>query len=737
MRDKIFICYRREDTAAFAALLRERLVDSFGDHRVFVDIDSISPGIDFVESINEAIAASAVVLVLIGRRWTPERLQDPRDFVRIEIETALKQGARIVPLLFEDVNMPRPEELPPELASLTRRQAVEIGTSRLNIEIRTFVEDVERIFKPDVQKREPPRPTTPPPMPAAEPRPTPPPLPRITPPQSFLPPSGSPQKRSDRPASGMGWALLAGAGLLGLVVIAVVITLVWRQLKALDRSTVERPFVSGSGGEAAPKANRIGINYRSRAFSEKYLREKGLPDLGIGLEVTKVFPGSPAEQSGVTKGDIIRKANGRILRSNSFLDEEIDKLQVGEKLMLEVWRGSRAMDVTVPVENALKLYEPSCSAGVAEGCLALAAYYLDEGKNPAKATDLFRQLCESGSAEGCSELGFLLEQGEALPKDLGQAAALYQKSCSSGNGYGCYLAAILHENGEGVEKDPARAAALYERACSLAERSGCSNLGRLYENGSGVLKDESRAVLLYGQACDEGDSAGCNDLGRLTYLGRGVPKDVNQAVAHYKVACNAGNQIACVNLGAMYEVVPEVEQDLQRAATLYEQACGADVGIGCTYLARLYESGKGKDKDLVRALELFQKGCDLNYWEACNSAGYLHAYANAKDSRVPKDVPKAMRLFQHACEKGIFLACNNLGVHYQFGDGTEKDAARGAALYQQACEGGASIGCRNLGSLYEEGLGVTRDLQKASELYRQACTKGDSEACSRLEKIAT
>jgi TPR repeat protein len=715
MRDKIFICYRRDDTAAFAALLRERLVDSFGAHRVFVDIDSIGPGIDFVDSITEAMVASALVLVLIGKRWHPERLQDPGDFVRIEIQAALDQKARIVPLLFEDVNMPRPEELPPSLALLTRRHAVEIGTSRLNVEIRTFVEEVEAIFQPKDQRSAASQPIIPPPAPVA-PRPVePPPLPL-----PLLRPDPAPPRKKTGPHSyrKLNWLSLAAVlVLLGVVAIAMIPS--WRKPKP-------------SGGETPAKANRIGITYKARAFSGKYLRERGLPELGFGLEVTGIFPGGPAERTGLVKGDIIRKANGRLLRVASVLDEEIAKLQAGETVMFEVWRGANAMDIAVPVENGFELYQRSCSDGVAMGCLSLGFYYLNEGKDSAQAAALFRQACESGTAEGCRELGFLYRTGEGVPKDLKRAASLYGESCSKGFGNGCYVAGLLFENGEGVEQDPARAANLYDRACSLKERWGCTNLGRLHEIGLGVPQDLPRAALLYEQACDAGDADACNRLGVLHYLGKGVSKDVSRASAYYNVACNGGDQHGCVNLGSIFQTAPEGEQDLARASALYEQACNAGVGRGCQFLGVLYQHGSGKEKDLKRSLELFQKGCDLDDLEACNSAGYVYSF----EVDFQTDRAKAIPLFQRACEGSFFLACNNLGVNYQHGNGPEKDEARAAALYKKACEGDAPIGCRNLGSLYEKGLGVPMNPPKAVELYQQACSKGDSPACDRLPKPA-
>lgn len=143
VKDKIFICYRRGDTAGFAYTIHERLARKFGEERLFMDVDSIAPGADFIEAIEKAIPDSAVVLALIGQRWNPERLRNPQDFVRLELLTALKHGTRIIPVLLEDMEMPGGSELPMELTFLARRNAVKI---RYNSDINRLVDSLDRIL---------------------------------------------------------------------------------------------------------------------------------------------------------------------------------------------------------------------------------------------------------------------------------------------------------------------------------------------------------------------------------------------------------------------------------------------------------------------------------------------------------------------------------------------------------------------------------------------------------------
>jgi hypothetical protein len=134
---RIFISYRREETAYPAGWLFDRLAEHFGAGQIFKDVDSIELGDDFVEMITRAVGSCDVLLALIGDRWLTvidkqgrRRLDDPNDFVRLEIEAALKRNVRIIPILVEGATMPYADELPAALAGLARRQALELSPSR-------------------------------------------------------------------------------------------------------------------------------------------------------------------------------------------------------------------------------------------------------------------------------------------------------------------------------------------------------------------------------------------------------------------------------------------------------------------------------------------------------------------------------------------------------------------------------------------------------------------------------
>jgi len=131
---RIFISYRRDDSAFPAGWLYDRLCAHLGSEQVFKDVDSIDPGDDFFRVVEDAVGSCQVLLALIGDRWldiTDEtghrRLDKPDDFVRLEIEAALRRDVRVVPVLVGRAPMPRSEQLPDSLRGLIRRQAIELS----------------------------------------------------------------------------------------------------------------------------------------------------------------------------------------------------------------------------------------------------------------------------------------------------------------------------------------------------------------------------------------------------------------------------------------------------------------------------------------------------------------------------------------------------------------------------------------------------------------------------------
>ena len=151
---RIFICYRREDSSGHAGRLYDRLGDRFG-HDVFMDIDAIGPGVDYARLIDETIDTVEAVIVVIGQQWLfaadadgRRRLDDPEDLVRQEISVALARDVLVIPVLVQDAVLPGPEDLPPELVGLARRNAFEVSDARWNYDADRLVQSLEESLDP-------------------------------------------------------------------------------------------------------------------------------------------------------------------------------------------------------------------------------------------------------------------------------------------------------------------------------------------------------------------------------------------------------------------------------------------------------------------------------------------------------------------------------------------------------------------------------------------------------------
>jgi len=148
----IFVSYRRDDSSGHAGRLFDKLVDHFGRNRIFMDIDTIEPGEDFVTVIEQAVASCDVLIAVIGQNWLSGtsgktgRLDDPNDFVRVEISAALDRDIRVIPVLVQRAEMPSQRDLPDNLRKLARRNAIELSDLRWQNDVEELVEVMDRVL---------------------------------------------------------------------------------------------------------------------------------------------------------------------------------------------------------------------------------------------------------------------------------------------------------------------------------------------------------------------------------------------------------------------------------------------------------------------------------------------------------------------------------------------------------------------------------------------------------------
>jgi len=157
----VFISYRRDDRPGFAARLAEALENTFGAEHVFRDVEDIRPGEDFVSVIETRLQAVDVVLAVIGPAWLSaerngiRRLDEPGDFVRLEIATALEAGKPVWPVLVGGAAMPSQTDLPEAICALARRHAVVLSDPGWKDDVNRLIAALRPLLKPPRRTRMP------------------------------------------------------------------------------------------------------------------------------------------------------------------------------------------------------------------------------------------------------------------------------------------------------------------------------------------------------------------------------------------------------------------------------------------------------------------------------------------------------------------------------------------------------------------------------------------------------
>jgi hypothetical protein len=146
-RTRVFVSYRRKHDSHVAGRIADWLDVHLGQNEVFMDVDSITLGVDFVAAINEAVASCDVLLAVIGSDWATMRdargqfrLEQANDLVRLEIEAALRRDVRVIPVLVDDADIPTSAELPESVRPLAFRHGLKIRHD-------SFRQDIDRLAR--------------------------------------------------------------------------------------------------------------------------------------------------------------------------------------------------------------------------------------------------------------------------------------------------------------------------------------------------------------------------------------------------------------------------------------------------------------------------------------------------------------------------------------------------------------------------------------------------------------
>jgi hypothetical protein len=153
--DAIFISYRRDDSEGEAGRLFDDLTRAFGDDAVFMDVAGIKPGMDFRKAIEDNVSSCGVFLAIVGPAWATiangsgqRRLDDPNDFVALELASALKREVPVIPVLVHDARMPSTDLLPEALKPFAYRNSVELTHTRWSSDVALLIEALKAYVTP-------------------------------------------------------------------------------------------------------------------------------------------------------------------------------------------------------------------------------------------------------------------------------------------------------------------------------------------------------------------------------------------------------------------------------------------------------------------------------------------------------------------------------------------------------------------------------------------------------------
>ena len=469
MKAKLFINYRREDTAPYAGRLYDRLISHFDEEQVFIDIDQIEPGEDFVEVINRKVSACDIAIVAIGPHWLSatdasgkRRLDDEEDFVRMEIVAALQRNIRVIPVLVGGARMPGRHDLPEALAPLSRRNAIDLSETRFHADVNRLFEAIEKSFAAAEKNAElSATPAAPPPEPESKDLPK---------PSEFTKPA--------------------------------------------EPKEVDAHAISGPAPASLDKSTRQFPTQAARPYLES---ERSQQDSVATVPAKHPTTPMKSTQAAPTAASQVPSTSSiAALKESKVWTSERGILVSAIVLFLFAFAGvliwSAAKQGNQPAISNLNTPSKPAEAQLADQQDAATnfslgrRYYHGEGvpKDLGKAAELYQKAADQGLDRAQFNLGRLYEYGEGVPKDLGKAAELYQKAADQGfDRAQCGLAGFYYF-GKAVPKDLGKAAEFFQKAADQGLADAQYGLGVLYENGEGVPKDLAKARVLYQAAADQG-----------------------------------------------------------------------------------------------------------------------------------------------------------------------------------------------------------------------------------------
>ncbi len=445
MSGQIFISYRREETRWSARSLNDRLSASFGPKQIFMDIDAIALGEDFVRAIETTVAKCDVLIAVIGNNWLTSkddqggrRLDNPEDFVRMEIATALKREIRVIPVLVDGALMPRSTELPDDLKPLVRRNALRISDTSFDGDCQRLVAAMKEVLeKAATERREREEQQTSTPSGKLEvdkPATATPKVVSPLPPQPVEPKPVEPKPEKPPPSSS------GGSGRKSLS----------KQLKIVLGVAAALLF----GG-------LIYLAFRSSQSPPAQ------PSLVTAATPTPVIATPPVEEKASTKPGVTVQPFAK------------PTAPVGVVTPSPAIVATPSAEESAPRQVAVTPPQPTASSPTPSEADWLAGKRYFDRKDFERALPPLQRAADAGNKEAMSKLADLYYDGTGVAQDYSKAREWYQKAADAGYATAMNNLGWLYENGKGVTRDYGKAREWYQKAADAGDTNSKQALARL------------------------------------------------------------------------------------------------------------------------------------------------------------------------------------------------------------------------------------------------------------------
>jgi uncharacterized protein len=559
MANKIFISYRREDSAATAGRLHDRLAETFGRANLFIDVDNLPAGVDFAKYLNEQVANCDIFLCTVGPNWLNAKDDDGRrrldqadDFVRVEIAAALNRDIPVIPVLVDGARLPRGGELPDDIAPLIRRQYVEVRNSHFGRDADALTQEIRKILKEKRSALSPVLLTT------------------------------------------IGTVALLMFGSIGTYYLARKVSWPWIYSGTPSSSSKELP----------------------RQEASKSLPPKQIP-ISASLPEPKQGPTSPQQTVAggashpdlVTDCDWLAASPTDLQRPKAVQGVILDQIDVARALAAcneavskypDVGRFSyqlgRAYLEAKNDSEAYKQFGRAVSLGSTAALNGVGSLYMNGLGVPrdyAEAQRWFEKGAAAGEPTAMYNIGALYRDGKGVPQDYAEARRWFEKAAAAGEPTAMEHIGRLYRDAKGVPQDYAEARRWFEKAAAAGDASAMNNIGILYYNGNGVPQDNAEARRWYEKAAAAGDRLAMENLGYQYRDGKGVPQDYAEARRWFEKAAAAGLTDAMVRLGDMYSNGQGGAASATDARTWYEKAAAAGDAVAKDRIAALTSPARG------------------------------------------------------------------------------------------------------------------------------------------------